>query len=91
MNFKHLYCSWKVARHAGVLLATEAVKLAFEYADEMIMLGAELDQVLAELALHRIDLVISDTPMPSNIDVKAYSQLNWWRFVYSRSVFDYIC
>lgn len=46
MNFKHLYCSWKVARHAGVVLATGVVRLAFEYADEMIMLGAELDRVL---------------------------------------------
>jgi len=32
-----------------------------------------LDRLLAELALHRLDLVISDTPMPSNVDVKAYS------------------
>lgn len=32
-----------------------------------------LDRLLAELALHRLDLVISDTPVPSNIDVKAYS------------------
>jgi LysR family transcriptional regulator, transcriptional activator of nhaA len=103
---------------------TEAGKLAFEYADEMFVLGAELDQVirnfptgrptefrvgvsdaipkslayrllrpavrlpdpvriicrewrldrlLAELALHRLDLVISDSPVPSNIDVRAYS------------------
>jgi len=32
-----------------------------------------LDRLLAELALHRLDLVISDSPVPSNIDVKAYS------------------
>ena len=32
-----------------------------------------LDRLLAELALHRLDLVISDTPVPSNVDVKAYS------------------
>lgn len=103
---------------------TEAGRLAYEYADEMFVLGAELDQVirdfpkgrptefrvgvsdaipkslayrllrpavrlpepvriicrewrldrlLAELALHRLDLVISDSPVPSNIDVRAYS------------------
>jgi len=32
-----------------------------------------LDRLLAELALHRLDLVISDTPVPSNVDVRAYS------------------
>lgn len=160
MNFKHLYYFWKVARHGGVIRASQAIhispqtlsgqiklleerlgtalfrrqgrsleltdagKLALEYADEMFALGAELDQVmhhyqkgmptefrvgvsdalpkalvyrllrpaislpepvrivcrewrldrlLAELALHRLDLVISDSPVPSNIDVRAYS------------------
>jgi LysR family transcriptional activator of nhaA len=47
----------------------------------MITLGAELDRVLADLVVHRIDLVIADTPMPSNVDLKACSQLNWRRFV----------
>lgn len=32
-----------------------------------------LDRLLAELALHRLDLVISDSPVPANIDVRAYS------------------
>jgi LysR family transcriptional regulator, transcriptional activator of nhaA len=160
MNLKHLYYFWKVAKHGGVLRASEAIhispqtlsgqiklledrvgtalfrrqgrslelteagKLVLEYADEMFTLGAELDQVLrlypqgraiefrvgvsdalpkslayrllrpaikldepvrivcrewrldrllAELALHRLDLVISDSPIPSNVDVKAYS------------------
>jgi len=160
MNLKHLYYFWKVARHGGVVRASEAIhispqtlsgqiklledrvgtalfkrqgrslelteagKLALEYADEMFALSAELDQVLrqypqgravefrvgvsdalpkslayrllrpairletpvrivcrewrldrllAELALHRLDLVISDTPVPVNVDVKAYS------------------
>lgn len=160
MNLKHLYYFWKVAKHGGVLRASEAIhispqtlsgqiklleervgtalfrrqgrslelteagKLALEYADEMFALGAELDQalrqypqgraiefrvgvsdalpkslayrllrpaikldepirivcrewrldrLLAELALHRLDLVISDTPVPSVVDVKAFS------------------
>lgn len=160
MNFKHLFYFWKVAKHGGVLRASEAIhispqtlsgqiklledrvgtalfrrngrtlelteagKLALEYAEEMFTLGAELDQVLrqypygraiefrvgvsdavpkslayrllrpaikldepvriicrewrlerllAELALHRLDMVISDTSVPANIDVKAYS------------------
>lgn len=32
-----------------------------------------LDRLLAELALHRLDLVIADSPVPANIDVRAYS------------------
>lgn len=32
-----------------------------------------LDRLLAELALHRLDLVISDSPVPGNVDIKAYS------------------
>lgn len=32
-----------------------------------------LDRLLAELALHRLDLVIADTPLPSTVDVRAYS------------------
>jgi len=66
MNLKPLYCFWKVA---------------FEYADEVITPGVDLDRVVAELAVRRIDLVIADTPMPSNVDLRACSQLNWRRFV----------
>ncbi|MDD5404679.1 MAG: transcriptional activator NhaR [Sulfuricella sp.] len=32
-----------------------------------------LDRLLSELALHRLDLVISDAPIPANVDVRAYS------------------
>lgn len=32
-----------------------------------------LDRLLTELALHRLDVVISDSPVPANIDVRAYS------------------
>lgn len=111
-------------RRGRTLELTEAGKLAFEYAEEMFTLGAELDRLLhqhpqgrpiefrvgvsdavpkslayrllrpaikldepirivckewrldrllAELALHRLDMVISDSPIPSNVDVKAYS------------------
>jgi LysR family transcriptional activator of nhaA len=160
MNLRHLFYFWKVAKHGGVLRASEAIhispqtlsgqiklledrvgtalfkrngrtlelteagKIAMGYADEMFALSAELDQVLrqypegraiefragvsdalpkslayrllrpaikldepvrivcrewrldrllAELALHRLDLVISDTPVPVNVEVKAYS------------------
>ena len=32
-----------------------------------------LDRLLADLAIHRLDLVISDAPVPTNLDVRAYS------------------
>ena len=33
----------------------------------------KLDSLLAELALHRLDLVISDAPIPSSVSVRAFS------------------
>ena len=33
----------------------------------------KLDSLLAELALHRLDLVISDAPIPASISVRAFS------------------
>ena len=33
----------------------------------------KLDSLLAELALHRLDLVISDAPIPSSVSVQAFS------------------
>lgn len=33
----------------------------------------KLDSLLAELALHRLDLVISDTPIPSSISIRAFN------------------
>lgn len=111
-------------RNGRNLELTEAGKVAFEYAEDMFAIGAELDQVLrdfprgrptefrvgvsdvlpkslayrilrpaiklatpiriicregpldrllGELALHRLDLVISDAPVPTNINVRAYS------------------
>jgi LysR family transcriptional activator of nhaA len=33
----------------------------------------KLDRLLAELALHRLDMVIADRPIPANINVRGYS------------------
>lgn len=33
----------------------------------------KLDSLLAELALHRLDLVISDAPIPSHVSVRAFN------------------
>lgn len=32
-----------------------------------------LERLLAELAIHRLDMVLADCPMPSNMDIKGYS------------------
>lgn len=34
----------------------------------------KLERLLADLAIQRLDLVISDSPMPSYLDIKGYSQ-----------------
>ncbi|MEB0008168.1 transcriptional activator NhaR [Pseudomonas sp. MH9.2] len=34
----------------------------------------KLERLLADLAIQRLDLVISDSPMPSHMDIKGYSQ-----------------
>ena len=36
---------------------------------------ARLDRLLAELAIHRLDLVIADSPIPPSVDVRAYNHL----------------
>lgn len=33
----------------------------------------DLDRLLTELAIHRLDLVIADTPIPASVDVRAYN------------------
>lgn len=159
MNYKHLFYFWKVAKHGGVIRASEAIhispqtlsgqiklleehlgtplfahrgrslelteagKVALDYAEEMFTLGAELDQVirqfpdgcplefrvgvsdaipkllvyrllrpaiqlenkvklicrewrldrlLAALASHKLDVVISDNPHHPVLDIKTY-------------------
>ena len=39
----------------------------------VVCLEADLEKLLAELAIHRLDLVISDRPIPVGMSVKAYN------------------
>jgi LysR family transcriptional activator of nhaA len=39
----------------------------------MVCRGWKLDSLLAELAAHRLDLVISDAPIPGSVSVRAYN------------------
>lgn len=47
------------------LSASEAVRV--------VCLEADLEKLLADLAIHRLDLVISDRPIPVGMSVKAYN------------------
>ena len=40
---------------------------------KIICKEGQLDRLLADLAIHRLDLVLSDRPMPADIKIKAYS------------------
>jgi len=50
---------------APVLALSEPVRLVCE--------EDRLDRLLAELALHRLDMVLADRPMPPGTDIKGYS------------------
>jgi LysR family transcriptional activator of nhaA len=49
--------------------------MSMETPVRMVCWGGELDSMLADLAVHRLDLVLSDRPVPSGMNVKAYSHL----------------
>lgn len=42
---------------------------------KMICREGKLESLLAELAIHKLDLVLSDRPMPSEMDIKGHSTL----------------
>ena len=49
--------------------------LAIEQPVRMVCREWRLDRLLAELAVHTLDLVIADVPLPSTVSVKAFSHL----------------
>lgn len=59
------------------LVASQLLKSAFTYSPSIRMVCWEdkLDKLLADLAIHGLDLVIADTPAPPTIKVKAYNHL----------------
>ncbi len=59
------------------LLASQLLKSAFSvaHATRLVCWEGKLDHLLADLAIHGLDLVISDTPAPPNIKVQAYHHL----------------
>lgn len=47
--------------------------LALPEAVRMVCREDKLDRLLAELAIHRLDMVVADSPLPPGMDVKGYS------------------
>jgi hypothetical protein len=60
MNYKHPHHFLQVAEAGSVAAVCREWRL---------------DRLLAELAVHTLDLVIADVPLPSTVSVKAFSHL----------------
>lgn len=57
------------------LITCQVTTPAYEHDDSVCInfMEGNLEQLLAELSIHNIDLVLSNQPMPSGLAVKAYS------------------
>ena len=57
------------------LVAFELLKPAIHHPDglHIVCYEGKLTDLLVDLALHRLDLIISDSPAPPNIDVRVYN------------------
>ena len=57
------------------LIAYQIIEPALELEDEIriVCVEAELETLLGDLAVHKLDLVISDRAIPSGLNVKAYN------------------
>lgn len=64
-----------VADSVSKSVAYRLLEPAFSMAQPVKLLASEgkFDHLLAQLALHRLDLVISDEPMPKRVSVKAFN------------------
>jgi LysR family transcriptional activator of nhaA len=57
------------------LVAFELLKPAIHHPErfQIVCHEGKLPELMADLALHRLDLIISDSPAPATVDVRAYS------------------
>ncbi|WP_016832835.1 transcriptional activator NhaR [Herbaspirillum lusitanum] len=62
-----------VPKTIAYLLLETALKL--EDPVRIVCREGKLNNLLGDLAIHRLDIVIADSPMPGNIDVRGYSHL----------------
>jgi LysR family transcriptional activator of nhaA len=66
-------CADSVSKLIACRLVEPALKLAEPV--RLICREGRLDNLLADLAVHRMDLVIADRPIPAHFSVRAYSHL----------------
>lgn len=58
--------------------------LRLDYPVKLVCHEGDLEQLLAELAMHRVDMVLSNRPLPQGLSVKAYnhklgsSEIGWF-------------
>jgi len=66
-----------VADSVSKLIAYRLVEPALQLAEPVRLVCREgrLSALLAELSVHRLDLIIADRPMPTNLNVRGYSHL----------------
>lgn len=66
-----------VADSVSKLIAYRLVEPALQLAEPVRLVCREgrLSALLAELSIHRLDLIIADRPMPTNLNVRGYSHL----------------
>lgn len=66
-----------IADSVPKMVAYRLVEPALSLPEQIRLVCREgrLNSLLAELAVHRLDLVIADRPMPSNLNVRGYSHL----------------
>jgi len=62
-----------VPKTIAYLLLETALKL--DAPVRIVCREGKLNNLLGDLAIHRLDIVIADSPMPANIDVRGYSHL----------------
>lgn len=76
-----------VADSVSKSVAYRLLEPAFSIAEPVKLLASEgkFDDLLAQLALHRLDLVLADEPMPRRVSVKAFSH------ALGRSTLSFFC
>lgn len=66
-----------IAEDVPQLLAYRLLEPAtrMQPAARLVCIAGSLDRLLGDLAGHRLDVILSATPLPDGVDVRAYSQL----------------
>lgn len=74
-NKEELYFAVGVAEVIPKILAVNILKPCFKASDPMRLVCREgdLDSLLSEMALNKLDLILTDRPLPPGIPIKAYN------------------